>query len=244
MSIDAVVRTPVSATCLRVAGFTPFTTIDFPERLAAVVFLSGCPWRCQYCHNPELIKKGTTDGLLWADILAYLRERQGWLDGVVFSGGEPTLNPHLPKMMADVRALGFAVGLHTGGMFPERLKTCLSQVDWIGLDIKALPHHYHRIVGRKRFLDGVWRSLELLVKAKIDFECRTTVIWSLMSPPELLALAELLAAKGVARYAIQMGRLNHCLDEKLQGSMNPLPEIWPETEARLRTLFPKLEIRY
>ena len=117
---------------LRVGGLTPLSTTDWPGMLAAVVFCQGCPWRCGYCHNPDLIPARGDHEIPWEDVLAFLRRRQGLLDGVVFSGGEPTAQAGLADAMREVRALGFKIGLHTGGMYPQRLAAVLPLVDWVG----------------------------------------------------------------------------------------------------------------
>ncbi|MDP3708375.1 MAG: anaerobic ribonucleoside-triphosphate reductase activating protein, partial [Polaromonas sp.] len=132
----------VSAERLRIGGLTPLTSIDFPGRLAAVLFCQGCPWRCGYCHNPELLDATVPGTLAWSRVLAFLQRRRGLLDGVVFSGGEPTLQAALSAALPEVRAMGFETALHTGGMYPERLAALLPQLDWIGLDIKG-PLHCH-----------------------------------------------------------------------------------------------------
>ena len=106
---------------LRLGGLTPLTTIDFPGRLAAVLYCQGCSWRCTYCHNTELLDAATPPALPWPDALAFLHRRRGLLDGVVFSGGEPTLQAALADALAAVRALGMQTALHTAGMYPQRL---------------------------------------------------------------------------------------------------------------------------
>ena len=93
---------------LRIGGITPLTTIDFPGRLAAVLYGQGCPWRCGYCHNPELLDATTPAAVPWPEVLAFLKSRQGLLDGVVFSGGEPTLQAALPAALAEVRPRNLA----------------------------------------------------------------------------------------------------------------------------------------
>lgn len=166
---------------LVVGGVTPFTTIDFPGRLAAVVFCQGCPWRCSYCHNPHLLPRGP-GARPWPDVLAWLETRRGLLDGVVFSGGEPLLQRGLAAALADVRALGFATALHTAGIYPERLAEALPLVDWIGFDVKAPFDDYASIVD----CDGgraARRALELLLDSGVAHEIRCTV------PPELDAAA-------------------------------------------------------
>ncbi|WP_296755919.1 anaerobic ribonucleoside-triphosphate reductase activating protein, partial [Thiobacillus sp.] len=132
---------------LRVGGLTPLSTTDWPGLLAAVVFCQGCPWRCGYCHNPDLIPPRGADEIPWEEVLAFLRRRQGLLDGVVFSGGEPTLQAALPDAMRAARGLGFKIGLHTGGMYPGRLAAVLPLVDWVGLDVKAPFADYAGITG-------------------------------------------------------------------------------------------------
>ena len=122
---------------LRVGGLTPFTSIDYPGKLSAVVFVQGCPWRCGYCHNPHLQSRAEAAGPTWAEVTAWLRRRVGLIDAVVFSGGEPTLDPALGAAMDEARTLGLAVGLHSGGIYPRRLREVLPRADWLGLDVKA-----------------------------------------------------------------------------------------------------------
>ncbi|PKO61543.1 MAG: anaerobic ribonucleoside-triphosphate reductase activating protein, partial [Betaproteobacteria bacterium HGW-Betaproteobacteria-17] len=130
---------------LHVGGLTPLSTTDWPGMLAAVVFCQGCPWRCGYCHNPDLIPARGDHEIPWEDVLAFLRRRRGLLDGVVFSGGEPTAQAGLLDAMREVRELGFKIGLHTGGMYPQRLAAVLPLVDWVGLDVKAPFADYPRV---------------------------------------------------------------------------------------------------
>ena len=122
---------------LRVGGLTPLSASDYPERLAAVVFCQGCAWRCTYCHNPHLLAFRANDCLPWEEILLFLEKRRGLLDAVVFSGGEPTLQPALKEAMQDVKRLGFLVGLHTAGIAPRMLQRVLPLVDWVAMDLKS-----------------------------------------------------------------------------------------------------------
>ena len=126
------------ARSLQVGGLTPFTTIDYPGQLAAVVFVQGCPWRCGYCHNPHLQPRAPAPRPRWRAVLAFLRRRaRACSTRVVFSGGEPTLDPALPHAVARRARLGFGVGLHTAGIYPQRLQALLPRLDWVGLDVKA-----------------------------------------------------------------------------------------------------------
>ena len=193
----------VPATALRLGGLTPLTTIDFPGRLAAVLYCQGCPWRCSYCHNPELLPADTPAQLSWSDALGFLQQRLGLLDGVVFSGGEPTLQAALPAALQACRELGLQTGLHTGGMYLPRLVTALPLLDWVGLDIKALPARYPFLTATPASGSKPWEALDWLLASGIDHEVRTTWHAGLFSVDGLWALADTLADAGVAHWALQ-----------------------------------------
>ena len=133
---------------LRVGGFVPFTTTDYPDALAAVVFCQGCPWRCALLPQPAPHRAaGRRRRTTSPPSSDWLATRRGLLDAVVFSGGEPTAQAALPDAVALVRDLGFAVGLHTGGAYPRRLAALLPQLDWVGLDVKAAESDYPLVTG-------------------------------------------------------------------------------------------------
>ena len=201
--MDTVSETLLSANPMRIGGITPLTTIDFPGRLAAVLYGQGCPWRCGYCHNPELLDATTPAAVPWPEVLAFLNSRQGLLDGVVFSGGEPTLQAALPTALAEVRALGFQTALHTGGMYPERLQALLPLLDWVGLDIKGPLHAYDAITRTPGSGAKAFDSLRRLLASGMACECRTTWHAGLFSVDDLFALADTLADAGVAHWALQ-----------------------------------------
>ena len=145
--LSAVAPGAATAPGLRSGGFVPFTSTDYPDALAAVVFCQGCPWRCRYCHNPHLIPAHGSDERDFGRILAWLATRRRLLDAVVFSGGEPTAQGELPAAIDAVRALGFAVGVHTNGAYPRRLARILPQLDWVGIDVKAPAADYASVTG-------------------------------------------------------------------------------------------------
>lgn len=192
---------------LRVGGLTALTSIDFPGRLAAVVFCQGCPWRCGYCHNPGLLDATQAGALPWKHVRAFLTQRQGLLDGVVFSGGEPTLQAALDRAVREVRELGFETALHTGGMYPQRLAVLLPRLDWVGLDIKGPWARIDSITGAPGSAPRVRASLQHLLASGVAHECRTTWHPGLFGIDELRALADDLAAMGVRRWALQECRV-------------------------------------
>jgi pyruvate formate lyase activating enzyme len=227
-----------------VAGITPFTTIDFPGRLAGVFYLQGCPWRCRYCYNSEFWPLPPAGTRVSVDkILQFLNDRKGHLDGIVFSGGEPTIHEHLPVWMKAVKDRGFEIGLHTGGMFPLRLEKILPLCSWVGLDIKAPFDLYEKVTKVSGSGESVRRSVELVLASGVEYECRTTVHPALLSESELLDLARELAAKGCKKYVLQMFHPDHCVDKELRESAVPVTGISANLRQTLTSLFPSFHVR-
>ncbi len=160
---------------LSVGGVTPFTAIDYPGELAAVVFCRGCPWRCGYCHNGHLREASAGRDIPWAGVLSFLRRRNGLLDAVVFSGGEPTLQPGLAGAVRAVKELGFKARLHTAGAYPERLSAVLPLLDWVGMDIKAPFEEYEAVTTVRGSGDAARESARLLRRSGVRHLFRTTL---------------------------------------------------------------------
>jgi pyruvate formate lyase activating enzyme len=231
------------ADALRVGGFVPFTLTDYPDALAAVVFCQGCPWQCGYCHNPHLIPARGDDEREFARILDWLGTRRGLLDAVVFSGGEPTAQAPLADAIAAVHALGFKVGLHTGGANPRRLAAVLPEVDWVGIDVKAPLAEYAGVTGAPESGIPAFASLDLVLASGIAHEVRTTVHPALTPPPSLELLARELADRGVVRWVLQPFRATGCLSPALVSSAPQGVAFEPALLARLRTHVPAIEVR-
>jgi pyruvate formate lyase activating enzyme len=209
-----------------VGGVTPLTTIDLPGELAAVVFCQGCPWRCRYCHNPGLLPAGREGSLAWEDLLGFLKRRKALLDGVVFSGGEPTLQAGLGNAMAQVRALGFRVGLHTAGCYPDRLQRVLPQVDWVGLDIKTLPEHYPGLTSVPASGEAAWESLSRVLGSGVPYEVRVTIDPDLLPPDRLDRLLRRLARTGVRYLALQASHAGRERDPVLVDRLQDNTKTW------------------
>lgn len=217
---------------LRIGGFEPFSTVDFPDRLAAVIFCQGCPLRCFYCHNPGLLPATAPALLDWSSIEAALAARRGFLDAVVFSGGEPLAQRALPSAMKRVRELGFAIGLHTSGVYPARLAAALPLVDWVGFDVKSAVEGYEDIVGVKGAGQRAFQSLQLLIASGVDYEVRTTVTARAHDAAALTSLAADLVAAGVRRYALQ---------EERRDDRSPAPGNLFEDAVAISTIGRKVE---
>jgi anaerobic ribonucleoside-triphosphate reductase activating protein len=227
----------------RAGGIVPFSTSDWPGRLAAVVFAQGCPWRCGYCHNPHLLPFQGADERDWASVLAWLATRKGLLEAVVFSGGEPTAQPGLADALRDVRKLGFATGIHTAGIYPRHLPELLPLLDWVGLDIKAPAADYQRVTGVSGSGLGAFVALALLQQAGIAYEVRTTVHYDLTPPDALERLARELAGVGVREWILQPFRAQGCADEALNAAAPQGARIDEALLARLREAVPGVTVR-
>ncbi len=188
---------------IQIGGLVPFTTIDFPGKLAAVLFLKGCPLNCEYCSNSHLI--AVEEGEYDPDkVFDWLRNRVGKLEGVVFSGGEALMQADATiEYMKRVRDLGFSIGLHTNGFYPELLKKVSDLVDWIGLDFKATKEHYKALTGLDIAYDRMIESLKYWLSTGKGIEIRTTCDPRFVSKQDLLEIAKVSSGLGVKDFAVQ-----------------------------------------
>lgn len=200
----------------------------------ATVFCQGCSWRCRYCHNPDLQPAAAPSPISWEEVAAFLATRRGLLDGVVFSGGEPTLQAALPAALEAVRALGLKVGLHTAGPAPERLAPLLPLLDWVGFDAKAPFDSYAPTVG----LDAgtaARESLRLLLASGVACEVRTTAHPLLLDADALARLGTELADMGVRTWVVQSFRPTGCTDAELNAVPAAAATVPPALQARFAT---------
>ncbi len=193
---------------IKIGGIEKFSVVDFPNSIAAVVFMQGCPWRCPFCYNTHLQEAGKETEIFWPAFLEFLERRKAVLDSVVFSGGEPLIQNNLSEAMDDVIALGYKVGLHTGGYRPEALEKVLPKVDWVGLDIKAPleEERYKQATGCFDKVENVVQSLRLLINSGKDFETRTTCDPRLLNIDDIYKMADFLKSEGVKNYHLQKYR--------------------------------------
>ncbi len=193
---------------LLIGDVEPFSIVDFPDHIAAVAFLQGCPWRCPFCYNKSLQPVYEKEKSDWTfeKFYKFIERRKGFLDAVVFSGGEPLVQEGLFDAINAVKGLGYTIGLHTGGYRPEALKKVLDRIDWVGLDIKGTAAKYNILTGGFAAFGEVEKSLDILLGSGIDFECRTTCDPRFLAPDDLFALGTFLKNKGVKKYYLQKYR--------------------------------------
>lgn len=186
-------------------GWQKFSLIDFPGRASAILFTQGCPFRCPFCHNPELINpaQGMFAPVTEDEILDFLATRQNKLDGVVITGGEPTLYNDLPDFISRVKALGFAVKLDTNGSRPEMIERLIGDghVDYLAMDYKSPLEKYQSHSGSMIDTEKIKKSVELIRLSGIEYEFRTTVVKELLTEEDILKIADEL--KGARRYVLQ-----------------------------------------
>jgi len=186
-----------------IGGLARLSSCDWPGHLVATLFLQGCPWRCPYCHNPHLLPTRAPAPVAWDEVMTFLAGRRDLLDGVVFSGGEPTFQPDLSEGIAAIRALGFKIGLHSSGAFPDRFAAILPLVDWVGFDIKAPFADYDRLTGVVGSGQSARASLLHLLAAGTPRDLRITADPAWVDEASLARLTADLAALGAEPPRVQ-----------------------------------------
>ena len=185
-------------------GIEKLTLIDFPGKIACVVYTIGCNFRCPYCHNPSLVDETVETRVGEEDVFALLERKKGFLDGIVVTGGEPTMHgDDLLRFMAKVKKRGFLVKLDTNGTNPEILRKAIKRnlVDYIAMDIKAPLAKYSATVARPVDIAAIQESIRLLIASPVLYEFRTTVVKSMLSPEDIEEMGR--EVKGARRYYLQ-----------------------------------------
>ena len=223
-------------------GLQKLTLLDFPGHVACTVFLAGCDFRCPFCHNGGLVLGGMTPLMDDAALLDFLKKRQGLLDGVAVTGGEPLLRPDLPRLLERIKALGYAVKLDTNGSHPAALRALTADglVDHVAMDIKNSPTAYAATVGVPELdLTPVAESAAFLLSGAVDYEFRTTAVAEFHTDASFAAIAQWIA--GAKRYSIQ------CFTDRdavLQAGLHaPTKEQLEHWADIVRPLVPSVELR-
>ena len=232
-----------------IAGYEPLTLLDYPGKLAAVVFTFGCVLRCPFCHNPELIEPTSTYLKQIGDnkkreFFEFLEKRKGKLDGVCVTGGEPTLQRDLEEFIRKVKSLGFLVKLDTNGAFPDIVRRLIETrlVDFWAMDIKHTPEKYALASGNPSIgIERFQESVELIRKSGADYEFRTTVVPGIHEEEDFEEIGEWI--RGARHYALQTFRdiklLDPSLAEKAKGRTLNLERV----RDRMRRFVKEVEIR-
>jgi len=205
-----------------IGGLQRFSLSDFPGFISAIVFTRGCGFRCPYCHNPELVEPSRyAEEFPLNEVKEFLLSRRGRLQGVVVTGGEPTLHGDLPAFLDELKHMGFAVKLDTNGTNPLMLQQIVEEglVDFIAMDIKAPLPLYPDIVRTPVKTTEILQSIGLIMASGPPHEFRTTCVDSLLSTGDLLAIAQ--HVQGCDRYVLQSFRGGNVLDPSLDAELPP-----------------------
>lgn len=188
-----------------ICGLQKFSLLDYPEKVSACVFTSGCNFRCPFCHNPLLVQnEHAVPDMGEEEFFTFLEQRRGLLDGICVTGGEPLLHAGLRDFLRRVRQLGFLIKLDTNGSFPDRLEVLLndSLLDYVAMDIKNCAEKYAATVGlQSPPLDNIKRSVEIIRQSSIDYEFRTTLVREFHTKDDITAIGIWL--HGCRRYFLQ-----------------------------------------
>jgi pyruvate formate lyase activating enzyme len=228
-----------------IKGLQKVSAADYPGTVSCVVFIGGCNFRCPFCHNPELVETPSSRlrTISEESLLGFLGSRRKWLDGVVFSGGEPTIYRDLPELMRKVKALGYKVKLDTNGSNPGMLQSLLREglLDYIAMDIKAPLEKYPRVANA--FIDkaDIERSVRLIRKSGIRYEFRSTLVPILHPEADVMAIGHWL--NGSEKLVLQQFRPGVTLDRAYERERSYSAGELRMFAEDLRPFFGRVEVR-
>ena len=230
---------------VRIGGMQRMTLLDYPGKVACTVFMSGCGFKCPFCHNKELVF--VPENYEYYDpgeVMAFLRKRKGILDGVCISGGEPLLQEDLREFIREIRRMGYQVKLDTNGNHPEKLRKLLASglVDYVAMDIKNCPERYAETVGLNQDafqIGNIENSMEVLRQSGVPYEYRTTVVREFHTEKDLLSMARWIG-EAPALYLQQF--------QDAEGTIQPGLHAWSKQEmedvlVKVREILPCAELR-
>lgn len=227
-----------------IGGLQKTSFIDYPGKIAAVIFTRGCNFHCPYCHNPELVDPQEFGELLsLVEIETFLKKRKGLLEAVVVTGGEPTLQSGLDAFLQKIKEMGYLIKLDTNGSRPEVLKRLLAQnlVDYIAMDVKAPLEKYKKVSETKIEPMLIRQSIELIKKGEVKYEFRTTCVKGLLTKEDILAIGKLLA--GAEKYVLQPFLATKVLSPKMKDAISFSKEELLFIQEELLEYLPQVNIR-
>ncbi len=205
---------------MRIGGFQKFSLIDYPKKVAAVIFTQGCDFRCPFCHNPDLVlPEKFSPPIDEEEVLKFLLKRQGQLTGVVVTGGEPTIQNDLAEFLKKIKSFGYSIKLDTNGNNPKTLEDLFRQnlVNYIAMDVKTSFDLYEQAAGVGIDIENIKKSIDLIMGSGVEYHFRTTVVHKFISDNELQKIGK--ALNGAKKYFLQEFIVDHAiLDKALQDS--------------------------
>jgi pyruvate formate lyase activating enzyme len=176
-----------------IGGLLKFSLINYPGKIACAIFTQGCPFRCGFCHNPELVlKEKFLPRITEEEVFSFLEKKKDQLDGVVISGGEPTIQKDLIDFIKKIKKLNYFVKLDTNGIHPKIIQSLLDDnlLDYIAMDIKAPFEKYNRVIGISTNIENIKKSIDIIINSDIDHEFRSTIISDVHTENDIISMAK------------------------------------------------------
>lgn len=224
---------------MKFSGLQKTSLLDFPDKVASVLYTPGCNLRCPFCHNWRIVVDPQPPFLQEGAALQILERRKKYVDAVVISGGEPCMHKELPRFLAKLKERGFKVKLDTNGFYPNVLKECLPQVDYVAMDIKTSQEKY-KLLGATD-TTGFMKSIDLLKSGKTPFEFRTTVVPEIVTAQDITCIAKM--TQGSKIHALQQFVPQDTLDKHFQTLMVYAPETISEFAKEIQQFTDKVVLR-
>lgn len=231
---------------MKIGGFQKLTLIDYPGRIAATVFLTGCNFRCPFCYSSELVlpeKIKNQPRILEKEFFIFLKERKELIEGIVLCGGEPTISKGLIPLIKKIKKMGFSVKLDTNGSDPKMLKKLIDEklVDYVAMDNKAPMEKYKKIFGKRVKIDDIEKSIKILKEGRVDYEFRTTVVPTVLNKEDILKIVRWIGP--AKRYFLQNFRPEKTIDPKFE-KIKPYPqEYLLEIQKAISPFFEVCQVR-
>lgn len=228
---------------MKIGGFQKTSLLDYPDRISAIIWTSGCNFRCPFCYNKTLAL-GTAELFPQDEILSFLSKRKALLEGVVISGGEPLLHDDIVDFLKKIKNLRLLVKIDTNGAFPKRLNELLEQqlVDYVAMDVKAPQKKYHQLTGINTDLSKIEASIDLLKTKAPAYEFKTTFIPGLLTKEDIILIAQWL--KGADAFFLQQFKIKTPLLSSMLEVMVPYPrEYLLDTLKEIKPFFKRCTVR-
>ena len=229
---------------LKIKGFIETSMVDWDGKVSSVIFLPGCNFRCPYCQNGLLISSPEKlKTIPFEEIKKYLSGHKKWIDGVVLTGGEPTIHKDLKHLIKKIKDLGFLVKLDTNGSNPKMLKQLIKakMIDFVAMDLKApLDERYNKACGVKVDIKKIKESIKIIMEGKIDHEFRCTVVPTIIDEDGIEAMAR--SIEGAKKFVLQQFQPEHAMDEKMK-ILEPYPKEKLEKLSKIASKYVKTKLR-
>lgn len=224
---------------MKFSGLQKVSLVDYPNKVASVLFTPGCNLKCPFCHNWRIVVDPKPPFLQEAVALRILESRKKYVDAVVITGGEPTMHKGLPKFLSKLKERGFQIKLDTNGFYPQVLEECLGYVDYVALDIKTSPEKY-RLLGAESTTE-LLHTIEILKTGKVEYEFRTTMVPEIITAEDVSKIKDL--TKGAKTHAFQQFVPQDTMDKRFEDVKPYSPEVIREFAETMRNYTENVIVR-